>query len=66
MKDAYDAHGIRLDVYLEDEHYTKYDVEVQARLYRKLEKRIRYYTSGIDRHSLEMNTDYEELCPTAL
>ena len=61
LKDTYDAHGIRLDVYLEDEHQTKYDVEVQARLPRKLEKRIRYYTSGIDRHSLEMNTDYEEL-----
>lgn len=61
LKDTYDAHGIRLDVYLEDEHHTKYDVEVQARLHRKLEKRIRYYTSGIDRHSLEMNTDYEEL-----
>ena len=61
LKDTYDAHGIRLDVYLEDEHHTKYDVEVQARLHRKLEKRIRYYTSGIDWHSLEMNTDYEEL-----
>ena len=61
LKDTYDAHGIRLDVYLEDEHHTKYDMEVQARLHRKLEKRIRYYTSGIDRHSLEMNTDYEEL-----
>ena len=46
LKDTYDAHGIRLDVYLEDEHNTKYDVEVQARLHRKLEKRIRYYESG--------------------
>lgn len=61
LKDTYDTHGIRLDVYLEDEHNTKYDVEVQARLHRKLEKRIRYYASGIDRRSLEMNADYEEL-----
>ena len=61
LKDTYDIHGIRLDVYLEDEHNTKYDVEVQARLHRKLEKRIRYYASGIDRRSLEMNADYEEL-----
>ncbi|MCI8527480.1 MAG: Rpn family recombination-promoting nuclease/putative transposase [Oscillospiraceae bacterium] len=61
LKDTYDAHGIRLDVYLEDEHNTKYDVEVQIRLHRKLEKRIRYYASGIDRRSLEMNADYEEL-----
>jgi predicted transposase/invertase (TIGR01784 family) len=61
QKDLNDAHGIRLDVYLEDEHNTKYDVEVQARLHRKLEKRIRYYESGIDRHSLEINADYEEL-----
>ena len=36
-------------------------MEVQARLHRKLEKRIRYYESGIDRHSLEINADYEEL-----
>ena len=35
LKDTYDAHGIRLDVYLEDEHHTKYDVEVQARLHWK-------------------------------
>ena len=61
LKDTYDAHGIRLDVYLEDENHTKYDVEVQARLHRKLEKRIRYYLSGIDRHSLEMNEDYEKM-----
>lgn len=61
LKDTCDAHGIRLDVYLEDENHTKYDVEVQARLHRKLERRIRYYTSGIDRRSLEINADYEEL-----
>ncbi len=61
LKDEYDAHGIRLDVYLEDEHRTKYDVEVQARLHPKLEKRIRYYQSGIDRHSLETESEYEEL-----
>lgn len=62
MKDGYLAHGIRLDVYLEDEHNTKYDVEVQTTLRRQLEKRVRYYQSGIDRHTLEAGGDYEELC----
>ena len=61
LKDEYDAHGIRLDVYLKDEHNTKYDVEIQASLHSALEKRVRYYQSGIDRHSLEISADYEDL-----
>lgn len=62
MKDGYWSHGIRLDVYLEDEYNTKYDVEVQTTLRSQLEKRVRYYQSGIDRHTLEAGEDYEELC----
>lgn len=62
LKDTYDAHGIRLGVYLEDENHTKYDVEVQNTLNRELEKRARYYQSGIDRHTLETGEDYEQLC----
>ncbi|MEH2933605.1 Rpn family recombination-promoting nuclease/putative transposase [Acutalibacter sp. JLR.KK004] len=61
LKDEYDAHGIRLDVYLEDENHTKYDVEVQNTLHRKLEMRARYYQSGIDRHTLEAGEDYEQM-----
>lgn len=61
FKDAYDAHGIRLDVYLEDEDRTKYDVEVQARLHPELERRVRFYQSGIDRHSLKTGEEYWQL-----
>ena len=61
LDDTYDAHGIRLDVYLEDENHTKYDVEMQRTLRRYLEKRVRYYQSGIDRRTLEAGEDYEEL-----
>ena len=61
LDDTYDFHGIRLDVYLEDENRTKYDVEMQRTLRRCLEKRVRYYQSGIDRRTLESGEDYEEL-----
>ena len=61
LKDEYDAHGIRLDVYLKDEHSTKYDVEIQATLHSALEKQVRFYQSGIDRHSLEISADDEDL-----
>ena len=61
LKDGYDAHGIRLDVYLRDEHNTRYDVEVQSYLHTALERRVRYYQSGMDRHALETGADYEEL-----
>ena len=51
LSDSYDAHGIRLDVYAEDDAGIVYNVEVQNR--RESFKRIRYYQSGMDRRLLE-------------
>lgn len=61
LADAYTSHGIRLDVYLEDEVHTRYDVEMQCERQDGLEKRIRYYQGGIDRNFLEKGRDYDEL-----
>lgn len=61
FSDYYTAHGVRLDVYLEDENNTKYNIEMQTSTQRALERRIRYYQSAIDRHTLEVNKDYERL-----
>ena len=48
-------HGIRLDVFVEDEAHNRYDIEMQARgsVYAKhLESRVRFYQSSIDRDFL--------------
>ena len=46
------AHGVRLDVYLNDENGTHYDIEMQTTNQKDIEKRIRYYQSTIDREVL--------------
>lgn len=61
LSDGYLYHGIRLDVYLNDAEGTRYDIEMQRTNQAGLEKRIRYYQSGIDRSFLERHADYEEL-----
>ena len=59
--DSYEYHGIRLDVYLEDEAGTVFNVEIQAERRDDLPKRVRYYQSGIDRGELPKGADYAEL-----
>lgn len=61
LTDDFIGHGIRLDVYLNDEAGTRYDIEMQKTNRHNLERRIRYYQSGIDRRALEKGIDYEEL-----
>ena len=61
LTDSYVDHGIRLDVYLKDEAGTVYNIEMQNVNNDTLEKRVRYYQSGIDRHQLEKATHYSEL-----
>ena len=61
LSDEFNWHGIRLDVYLEDKDNTRYDIEMQRTDQKGLERRVRYYQSGIDRAFLEKNTDYDEL-----
>lgn len=59
--DTIGAHGIRLDIYLEDEHSTRYNIEMQCVNQKDLERRIRYYQSGIDRNFLERSSKYADL-----
>lgn len=54
------AHGIRLDVYIEDGLDTVYNIEMQQ-LKDYLERRSRYYQSGIDRITLTAGANYDEL-----
>ncbi len=56
-----DAHGIRLDVYVEDENNTVYDLEMQTTLKKDLPKRTRYYQGMLDLHLIEKGEAYKKL-----
>lgn len=55
------AKSVRLDVYVEDDEGTVYDLEVQTTNKRNLGKRTRYYQSMIDIRVLEKGQDYKKL-----
>ena len=55
------AKSIRLDVYLEDDEHTVYDVEMQTGKNRNLPKRSRYYSGMIDLNLLIKGEDYSRL-----
>ncbi len=57
----YDAKSIRLDVILEDEEHTVYNLEMQATSRDYLNKRTRYYQDLIDLDLLEKGQSYSEL-----
>lgn len=57
----YDAKAVRLDVYVDDEMGTVYDIEMQAGNKGNLPKRSRYYQGAVDLELLEKGTDYDEL-----
>jgi predicted transposase/invertase (TIGR01784 family) len=56
-------HGVRLDIFAEDEKHTHYNVEMQVRK-TDVEKRSRYYHSQMDMESLLTGVDYSELPDT--
>jgi len=56
-----DAKDIRLDVYVEDEENTVYDIECQKTDTHELPKRSRYYQSQIDSALLEKGYHYSQL-----
>ena len=64
IHNKYGAHGIRMDVYIEDGQGTVYNVEVQNVNQHNIEKRARYYQSLIDSRLLEKGADYEDLNDT--
>ena len=53
--------GIRLDVYLNDENGTIYNIEMQNSKHANLSKRSRYYQGMIDLNLLEPGDDYGKL-----
>ncbi len=56
-----DGKGIRLDVYLEDDENTVFDIEMQTTTSKNLPKRTRYYQGMIDLNLIEKGAGYEEL-----
>lgn len=63
LKAGYESKGVRLDVYVEDEAHTVYDVEMQvgSETDEELAKRMRYYQSQMDADHLARGKDYVEL-----
>ena len=61
---TYESKGIRLDVYVEDEEHSRYDVEMQVEPDANLAKRSRYYHSAMDMEMLLKGSDYSELKPS--
>ncbi len=55
--------GVRLDIYVNDENNTRYDVEMQV-VKQQLGRRARYYHSQMDMDILQSGHEYSEL-PTA-
>ena len=68
FKAGYKSKGVRLDVYVEDEAHTVYDVEMQVgtETGEELSKRMRYYQSQMDADILAKGKDYTELRPTII
>ena len=61
MKHGFDARGVRLDLYVEDENGVVYNVEVQTTRQKHLPRRMRYYQSAIDINILSPGADYAKL-----
>lgn len=56
-----DAKSVRLDVYVEDENNTVYDIEIQAINTKELPKRSRFYHGMIDLNLINKGAHYSEL-----
>ena len=61
LKKFHHSKGIRLDVYLNDEKGTIYNIEMQNSRKYNLPKRSRYYQGMIDLNLLEPGDDYNKL-----
>ncbi len=56
-----DGHGVRFDVYSEDDEGNRYDIEMQVVKKPEIAKRSRYYQSMIDLDMLDRGISYSEL-----
>ena len=61
ISERYDSKSIRLDVYVEDDTGTVYDIEIQTTNKKHLPRRVRYYQGLIDLNILEKGEDYRAL-----
>ena len=62
IESGLDEKGIRLDVYVNDEKGTVYNIEMQTyKNMPELIKRSRFYHSAIDHYSMEKGADYMTL-----
>lgn len=64
IDNRYDAKGIRLDVFVEDEENVLYDIEIQTTDKKDLPKRKRYYQGMIDLDVINKGEDYKMLKKT--
>ena len=56
-----DIHGVRLDVYAEDESGRPFTIEMQVNNTDNIPKRMRFYSSMVDSQVLDKGERYEEL-----
>ena len=61
IDERYDSKSVRLDVYVEDDENTVYNIEIQTTSNANLPKRMRYYQGIIDLHIISKGIDYDEL-----
>ena len=61
-----DAKSVRLDIYVEDDTHTVYNIEMQTSSNRNLPKRTRYYQAVIDLNNLGKGEDYQNLYPSII
>lgn len=57
----YGSKGVRLDVYVEDEENTVYNIEIQTSKKKYLPKRTRYYQGMIDLNIIDSGDEYAKL-----
>ena len=58
---SYDSKSVRLDVYVDDENGTVYNIEMQTTNPGNIPKRARYYQGMIDLNLIEKGEDYQKL-----
>lgn len=61
LEHTMDAKSVRLDVYVEDDKQTIYNIEMQTTSQKCLPKRMRYYQGMIDLNIVEKGEDYSKL-----
>ena len=61
MEEAFDAKGIRFDVYLKDAKGESFDLELQISDEKSIERRVRYYQSILTADALSKGERYREL-----